>query len=138
AIDHAIERGRERLRQRASSGPRRKGERSRLHAPWLSTPRYSRGMRLPEALRAGDRVAIVAPSSPFPRAQMLGGLAWLAQRYRISMHADAFSRTGYLAGDDERRARELARAMRDPEARAIFVARGGYGATRIVSRLPWD
>jgi muramoyltetrapeptide carboxypeptidase len=95
-------------------------------------------MRVPEPLRVGDRVAVVAPSSPFPRAQMLGGLAWLAQRYRVSMGAGAFSKTGYLAGDDDRRAAELARAMRDPEARAIFVARGGYGATRIVSRLPWD
>jgi muramoyltetrapeptide carboxypeptidase len=95
-------------------------------------------MRVPEALRAGDRVAVVAPSSPFPWAQTLGGLAWLAQRYRVSMDAGAFSKTGYLAGDDERRARELSRAMLDPEVRAIFAARGGYGATRIVSRLPWD
>jgi muramoyltetrapeptide carboxypeptidase len=91
-----------------------------------------------EPLRAGDRVAVVAPSSPFPRAPTLGGLAWLAQRYRVSFRADAFSRTGYLAGDDDRRAGELARAMLDPDARAIFVARGGYGATRIVARLPWD
>ncbi len=95
-------------------------------------------MRVPEPLRAGDRVAVVAPSSPFPRAQTLGGLAWLAQRYRVSIHAEIFSRTGYLAGDDERRAGELARAMKDPDVRAIFAARGGYGATRIVSRLPWD
>jgi len=95
-------------------------------------------MRVPEPLRAGDRVAVVAPSSPFPRAQTLGGVAWLAQRYRLSMRSDAFSRTGYLAGDDERRAGELASAMLDPDVRAIFVARGGYGATRIVARLPWD
>lgn len=95
-------------------------------------------MRVPEALRPGDCVAVVAPSSPFPRAQTLGGLAWLAQRYRVSIHADIFSSTGYLAGDDERRAGELARAMKNPEVRAIFAARGGYGVTRIVSRLPWD
>ena len=95
-------------------------------------------MRVPEPLRLGDRVAVVAPSSGFPRARTLGGLAWLAQRYRVSFHADLFSTTGYLAGDDERRAAELARAMRDPDVRAIFVARGGYGATRIVARLPWD
>ncbi len=95
-------------------------------------------MRVPDPLRAGDRALVVAPSSPFPRARTLGGLAWLAQRYRVSFHAGAFSKTGYLAGDDDRRAGELARAMLDPGARAIFVARGGYGATRIVSRLPWD
>jgi len=93
---------------------------------------------IPEPLRAGDRVAIVAPSSPFPRAALLAGLAWLAQRYALVVREDLFSRDGYLAGDDERRAEETARAMRDPSVRAIFVARGGYGATRVVSRLPWD
>jgi muramoyltetrapeptide carboxypeptidase len=95
-------------------------------------------VRFPEALRAGDRVAVVAPSSPFPRAQFLGGLAWLAQRYRVSLHASVFARTGYLAGDDAWRAADLSREMLDPDVRAIFAARGGYGATRIVSRLPWD
>jgi len=80
---------------------------------------------------------VVAPSSPFPRTQFLAGLAWVAQRYDVALHAGAFSRTGYLAGDDARRAEELARAMRDPSVRAILVARGGYGATRIVERLPW-
>jgi muramoyltetrapeptide carboxypeptidase len=95
-------------------------------------------MRVPEPLRAGDRVAVVAPSSPFPRAQTLGGLAWLAQRYRVSFHSSLFGRNGYLAGDDSWRAHDLSSAMCDPEVRAIFAARGGYGATRIVSRLPWE
>jgi muramoyltetrapeptide carboxypeptidase len=54
------------------------------------------------------------------------------------MHAGALDRTGYLAGSDERRSSELASAMRDPSVRAIFVARGGFGLTRIVSQLPWD
>lgn len=94
--------------------------------------------QFPSPLRAGDRVAIVAPSSPFPRAPMLAGLAWLAQRYELVMHPGLFERTGFLAGDDERRADEMARAMRDESVRAIVAARGGYGATRIVSRLPWD
>jgi len=91
-----------------------------------------------EPLRPGDRVAVVAPSSPFPRASFLAGLAWLAQRYRLLVRSDVFSRTGYLAGDDARRTEELARAMRDPDVRAIAIARGGYGATRIATRLPWD
>ena len=95
-------------------------------------------MRFPEALGPGDRVAVVAPSSPFPRTQFLAGLAWIAQRYRVSLREDVFARTGYLAGEDDRRAGELERAMRDPDVRAILVARGGYGATRIVERLPWD
>ncbi len=93
---------------------------------------------MPAALKPGDRIAVVAPSSPLPREPTLAGLAWLAQRYTLVMHSDVFARNGFLAGDDERRIAELARAMRDPSVRAIVIARGGYGATRIVGRLPWD
>src|SRR5579883_1167041 len=69
---------------------------------------------------------------------MLRGLAWLRARYRLRVRSDVFARDGYLAGDDARRARELAHAMRDPEVRAIVCARGGYGAMRVVRDLPWD
>jgi len=93
---------------------------------------------VPEPLRAGDAVAVVAPASPFPRAAFLAGLAWVAQRYRVKMREDVFARRGYLAGDDARRLDETRRAMRDPDVRAILVARGGYGATRIAAELPWD
>ncbi len=33
---------------------------------------------------------------------------------------------------------ELSRAMLHPDVRAIVIARGGYGATRIVAGLPWE
>jgi muramoyltetrapeptide carboxypeptidase len=92
---------------------------------------------MPPPLRPGDLVAVVAPSSPFPLRELWGGLAWLRARYRLMMSPGALSRDGYLAGDDARRAAELVRAIRHPEVRAIVAARGGYGATRIESTLPW-
>jgi muramoyltetrapeptide carboxypeptidase len=45
---------------------------------------------------------------------------------------DVFTRRRYLAGDDARRSEEWREAVADPEARAIFCARGGYGAMRIL------
>lgn len=65
-------------------------------------------------------------------------MAWLGQRYELVLQSDIFARQGYLAGQDARRAAELSRAMREPGVKAIVVARGGYGATRILSGLPWD
>lgn len=92
----------------------------------------------PEALRPGDLVAIVAPASPFPAAEFWRAAAWLRDRYRLRLESGAFSRAGYLAGDDERRGGELVRALLDPEVRAIVCARGGYGSMRIVDKLPLD
>lgn len=89
-------------------------------------------------LRPGDLIAVVAPASPFDREELMRGLAWLRTRYRLRLSASILSRHGYLAGTDERRSSELARAMTDPDVGAIFCARGGYGAMRLLDALPWD
>lgn len=95
-------------------------------------------MERPCALRRGDRVAIVAPSGPFDRPAFERGLARLALRYRPIFDEELFARDRYLAGTDARRKAELARAFFAPEISAVFWARGGYGALRILPglRLP--
>ena len=94
-------------------------------------------MRVPDPLKRGDLVAVVAPSSGVPRNELFQGLAWLGGRYRLLARSSLLSRHGYLAGDDSRRTRELAEAMENPDVKAIFAARGGYGAMRIAEDLPW-
>ena len=95
-------------------------------------------LTMPEPLRPGDTIAVVAPSSPFGLRDFWQGLAWLRDRYRIVVSPSVLERAGYLAGSDARRRGELVRAMTDPEVRAIVAARGGYGATRILADLPWN
>lgn len=92
----------------------------------------------PPPLRPGDSVAVFAGSSPFDRLLVLRGMAALRERYRILFSEGLFSRRGYLAGDDERRANELSRWFRSGEVRAVIAARGGYGLSRVVGRLDWD
>lgn len=94
--------------------------------------------RHPPPLRPGSLVAVVAPSSPFDREELFRGLAWLCTRYRVRMASSILTRRGYLAGDDARRAAELAAALSSPDVEAIVCARGGYGATRILDAVPWE
>jgi muramoyltetrapeptide carboxypeptidase len=89
----------------------------------------------PPALQPGDTIAVVAPSSPFEPVLAWVGLGFLAQRYRVRFDRGLFSRTGYLAGSDERRRDELYRALTDPAVRAVIAARGGYGLSRFVHEL---
>jgi muramoyltetrapeptide carboxypeptidase len=91
--------------------------------------------RKPHALRPGDSVAIVAPAGPFDRAALEAGLAILSKRYRVRYDERIHSRERYLAGDDNRRFAELTRALADPDIKAVFCARGGYGAMRLLPRL---
>jgi muramoyltetrapeptide carboxypeptidase len=112
--------------------------RSRPLAPTALAPGGKRALLLPRPLEPGDLVHVVAPSSPFPPRDLWPGLAWLRTRYGVRISSGALSRRGFLAGGDDRRREEFARALRDPDTRAIVVARGGYGAMRIVDDLPWD
>src|SRR5205823_1352669 len=63
------------------------------------------------------------------------GVARLATRYDVRYDEGLFAREGYLAGDDERRLTELRDALLDPAARAVIMARGGYGLGRILPFL---
>lgn len=96
-----------------------------------------RGLAAPPAVRPGDTIAVVAPSSSFEHVLAWVGLGWLAQRYRVRFTRGLFARAGYLAGADERRRDELAEALAAPDVRAVVAARGGYGASRFVHALDW-
>jgi muramoyltetrapeptide carboxypeptidase len=91
----------------------------------------------PPSIRPGALVALVAPAGPFDREYLFPGLAWLRTRYRVRASARILDRDGYLAGNDASRAKELADAMTAPDVDAIYCARGGYGAMRILDTLPW-
>ncbi len=102
-------------------------------SPRLSSTRLLR----PPPLRPGDVVRVIAPASPFDPEALDRGLEVLRSRLRLvpRVRADLGARAGYLAGDDGRRAEEWREAVADPDARAIFCARGGYGAMRILPAI---
>jgi len=91
--------------------------------------------RKPHAVRPGDCVAVVAPAGPFDRSALETGVAILSKRYRARYDERIHSRARYLAGDDNRRFAELTNALADPDIKAVFCARGGYGAMRLLPRL---
>lgn len=78
---------------------------------------------------------VIAPSGPFDTQALEAGIAVLRTRYTVVVRDDISSRAGYLAGDDQRRAGELIEALEDDQTAAIIAARGGYGATRILSQV---
>ena len=90
----------------------------------------------PNALRPGDTVAVVAPAAAIERAHLERGVNVLASMgYRVKLSERLLARSGILAGDDGDRANELREAFADPEVKAIFSARGGYGYGRLLPLL---
>jgi muramoyltetrapeptide carboxypeptidase len=58
--------------------------------------------------------------------------------FRVKYEPSILESFRYLAGDDRRRGEEVNRAFADPEIRAIFCARGGYGSARTLAFIDED
>ncbi|MEU6064387.1 LD-carboxypeptidase [Streptomyces sp. NPDC047082] len=96
----------------------------------------------PARLAPGARVAVVAPSGPVAEERLQSGLdllrGWDLEPV-VAPHAlDVHEALGHLAGADADRAADLERAWCDPSVDAVFCARGGYGAQRMVDLLDWE
>ncbi|NIO17001.1 MAG: LD-carboxypeptidase [Deltaproteobacteria bacterium] len=90
-------------------------------------------------LEKGDRVAIVAPASPVEGELLDRGIRVLeAKGLSVECTGTILTRSGYLAGSDERRAEEINYFLARDDVRAIFVARGGYGILRILDRIDFN
>ena len=93
----------------------------------------------PAALRAGDAVAVVAPASNLKADYLARGVAELERMdFRARYEPGILDKARYTAGDDRRRAAELTRAFADPEIKAVWAARGGYGSMRLFDLLDED
>jgi muramoyltetrapeptide carboxypeptidase len=89
-------------------------------------------------LRPGDRLALVAPASPFDRAEFERGVAEIrALGYEPVYDERVFARhAGYLAGDASVRASAFLDAWDDESIAALIAVRGGYGSVQLLPLLP--
>lgn len=94
----------------------------------------------PPAIRAGDTIGLMIPSSanwnPFDLDVLLEALGVLGLKGKLGKHV--LDRRGYLAGRDEDRAADFNAMVRDPEVRAIHCIRGGWGAARLLPLIDFD
>jgi muramoyltetrapeptide carboxypeptidase len=98
-------------------------------------------LKQPPYLKAGDTVAIVAPSGilknrteEIERAQAL--LKSWGLHSIIGKHV--FNVDNHFAGTDTERCEDLQNALDDPKIKAIWCARGGYGTVRILDKLDFS
>ena len=93
-------------------------------------------MRKPRRLLSGDRIAVVAPASPFDRSRFDRGVTEIARLGLQPVLTDGvFDRRGYVAGEARHRADALRAAWRDPSIAAVIAARGGYGSAQLLPLL---
>ncbi len=100
---------------------------------------------LSPALQKGDLIALVFPASYLDK-KLEGGeevvnrkAAWLeSQGFRTIQYPSQVHIYGYLAGTDRERADALMAAWKNPEVKAIWCFRGGYGTPRMLDLLDYN
>jgi muramoyltetrapeptide carboxypeptidase len=93
-------------------------------------------MRKPRALAPGDRLAIVAPASPFTREEFDSGVQEIRRLGFVPAYDDSvFARQRYLAGSAPVRAAAIHAAWRDPSIAGLIGVRGGYGSAQLLPLL---
>ena len=85
------------------------------------------------------RIGIVAPACRFdePVAQRVTEIAeqCYGKGVALEVHPQCFLSAGHFAGDDAARAAAFVEVANDPAIDAVWFARGGYGATRIIESV---
>lgn len=86
------------------------------------------------------RIAVVAPSSRaapeiVDKVVAVAEGLWPGRAPEIVFHPQCFAASGHFAGDDATRAAALVEVANDPGFDAVWFARGGYGAGRLVEAV---
>jgi len=94
-------------------------------------------VRKPRALKPGDRIAVVAPASPFSRDEFTRGVAEIERLgFTPVFEETVFAKeSGYLAGSPELRAAAFSKHWMDPGVSALLAVRGGYGSVHLLPLL---
>ena len=95
----------------------------------------------PEYLKKGDTVAIVAPSGVLKNynAYILKAKELLKSwELEVVIGENVFNDNGHFAGTDNQRSADFQLALDDKAIKAIWCARGGYGAMRVIDNLNFE
>ncbi len=94
----------------------------------------------PPFLKTGDTVAIVAPAGILKnRKQEVNDARALLKSWGLEtvVGKNVFNNGGHFAGTDQERCEDFQNALDNPNIKAIWSARGGYGSVRILDLLDY-
>ena len=113
----------------AQSYPQNKGSKPQAPSP-----------KLARRLQPNMTIGLIAPAgNAFENQDMEFAIDIVRSLgFKVIPGAHLFDRLGYLAGADADRASDLNTMFEDPEIDAIFCARGGFGASKLLPLIDYD
>lgn len=94
---------------------------------------------IPPWLKKGDSVAITATARAIDEHELVLFISHLKKwGLKVKLSENIGLRQDQFAGNDQARAAAMQVLLDDPEIKAIFCARGGYGTARMMRHLNWS
>ena len=97
----------------------------------------TRDLVRPANLKKGDTIIILSPAGRIKDKASVDAGIELANHWGLVVFFGnhMLTQDNTFAGTDEQRTEDLQKALDDPSIKAIWAARGGYGAVRIIDDL---
>jgi muramoyltetrapeptide carboxypeptidase len=95
-------------------------------------------LQQPKYLKKGDTIAIVAPAGILKnKKEIIEKAKETAEGWglHVIIGEHVFNQNNHFAGTDKERASDFQKALDNPNVKAIWGARGGYGSVRIIDQL---
>ncbi len=95
----------------------------------------------PPYLQKGDTIAIVAPAGILKnRQETIEKAKNLAESWglKVVFGKNLFNQNNHFSGTDDERCEDFQQALDNPNVKAIWAARGGYGSVRVLDKLDFS
>lgn len=94
---------------------------------------------VPPSLKTGDKVAVVGLAGAIWNPKVISGFDLILKELGLTawLAPSVYRQSGYLSGTDEERLKDLKQAILDPEIKAVFCIRGGWGTARLMEHIDW-
>ena len=106
----------------------------------FAAPAAESALIKPKALRPGDTVGLITPSSYVADPDRLQLAARTVKFFGLKLKTGKHvgKRDGYLGGSVQDRVDDLHEMFKDRDVRGVFCIRGGYGAEQLLDRIDYD
>lgn len=96
-------------------------------------------MKMPRTLKPNDKVAIIATARKANKEDLKLAIE-LLEKWKLQpvVGSSIGLEEHQFAGSDEQRAQDLQQQLNDPEIKAIWCAKGGYGTVRILDSIDFS
>ncbi len=87
-------------------------------------------------LHPGQTIGLIAPARKISKQELQPAIEIIKRRgYKIHLATHIWEQENQFAGTDNQRAADLQQMIINPEIKAVFSVRGGYGSIRIVDKI---